>query len=104
LLDISVRPAYGGRIARILELTAARTRVSVPAMVSLLETIGLIYPYAQATGFIMERAGFAAEQCALLRRLISEFLFYQAHEMKNPAYDETWRSIANDSGRCHVRE
>jgi hypothetical protein len=39
----------------------------------------------------MERAGFAAEQCAPLRPLISEFRFYLAHEMKNPAYDETWR-------------
>jgi hypothetical protein len=92
LLDISVRPAYGGGIARILEAyRSARTRVSVPTITSLLETIGLIYPYAQAIGFMMERAGFAAEQCALLRPLISEFRFYLAHEMKNPAYDETWR-------------
>ena len=92
LIDISVRPAYGGGIARILEAyRSARTRVSVPTIASLLETIGLIYPYAQAIGFMMERAGFAAEQRALLRPLIREFRFYLAHEMKNPAYDETWR-------------
>jgi hypothetical protein len=88
LIDIAVRPAYAGGVFKVLEAyTTARDRVSVNTLVATLKKLGYVYPYHQAIGFLMERAGYAAERLEPLRKLEMRFDFYLSHGIKEKVYD-----------------
>lgn len=92
LIDIVVRPAYAGGIVQVLAAyEGARERVSVNRMRGLLEKLDYLYPYHQAIGFLMERAGYEPERVEMMHALGTEFDFYLAHGLKEKAFDEKWR-------------
>lgn len=92
LVDIVVRPAYAGGILQVIEAyRGARDRVDAGVLVQTLEKLDYVYPYHQAIGFLMERAGFDAQACDKLKRLGSNLDFYLIHGMKDLQYDATWR-------------
>lgn len=92
LIDIVVRPAYADRIADILEaFRGARRKVSVDRLIATLKKLGHAYPYHQAIGFCLERAGFPEPELHKLERLGIVFRFYLAHAMKEPSYSKRWR-------------
>jgi len=92
LVDIVVRPAYAGGIVQVLEAyRGAKGRVDPGEIVRMLRKLEYVYPYHQAIGFLMERAGFAAVDCTKLRRLGIKFDFYLVHGMKSPQRDPNWR-------------
>jgi predicted transcriptional regulator of viral defense system len=92
LVDIVVRPAYSGGVFHVLEAyEAARERMSVNVLVATLKRLDYIYPYHQAIGFLMERAGYEKRRCDLLRKLGLEYDFYLQHRMTDPQYDPEWR-------------
>jgi predicted transcriptional regulator of viral defense system len=92
LIDTVVRPAYAGGITQVLEaFKTARGLVSVERLLTTLEGMGFVYPYHQAIGFLMERAGYDEEDCARLRTPGTQFDFYLVHGMKKKQYDEAWR-------------
>lgn len=92
LIDITVRPTYAGGVYQVLEaFRSARERVSVGKMLATLKKLDYIYPYHQAIGFYMERAGFEANRVDRLRRLGIGFDFYLTYGIKTPAYDPSWR-------------
>jgi len=92
LIDIVVRPAYAGGISQVLEAyRGALGRVAGSDVVRVLQELDYVYPYHQAIGFLMERAGFGARDTSRLRRLGTKFDFYLAHGMKNSVYEDRWR-------------
>jgi hypothetical protein len=92
LIDVVVRPAYAGGIVQVLAAyRGARGRVNVGELVHMLRKISHVYPYHQAIGFLMERAGYPEQECDELRRLGIKFDFYLIHGMKNPQRDDRWR-------------
>jgi predicted transcriptional regulator of viral defense system len=92
LIDIAVRPAYAGGVFKVLEAyTTAQDRISVNTLVATLKKLGYVYPYHQAIGFLMERAGYAAERLEPLRKLEMRFDFYLSHGIKEKAYDSRWK-------------
>jgi predicted transcriptional regulator of viral defense system len=92
LIDITVRPAYGGGIFQVLEAyRSAKERVSTNRLVATLKKLDYIYPYHQAIGFLMERAGYGDKRYAMLRQLGLEYDFYLTHGMQQPAYSRDWR-------------
>ncbi len=92
LLDITVRPAYGGGVHEVLaSFTAALEQVSVPKVLATLRALDYVYPYHQALGFYLERAGAPAASLQPFRALGLDFDFYLAHGLKKPAYDASWR-------------
>jgi hypothetical protein len=91
LVDIVVRPAYGGDIADILSAFSRALRmVSVNRLVSILKRLGHAYPYHQAIGFCMERAGYPEAALRQLERLGIKFDFYLAHGLKKTSYSKRW--------------
>jgi hypothetical protein len=56
-----------------------------------LDQLDYLYPYAQAIGFLAQRAGFPEADLRSLRNRTTSLKFYLVHGMKSPAYDETWR-------------
>lgn len=91
LIDAAVRPAYCGgvfEVAKAFEL--AKDTLSVNAMGAMLHKLRFAYPYHQAIGFYLERAGYRSNLVGLMRRSMS-FDFYLTHDMGETRYEPTWR-------------
>jgi predicted transcriptional regulator of viral defense system len=92
LIDITVRPTYGGGIFQVLEAyRAAKERVSTNRLAATLKKLDYVYPYHQAIGFLMESAGYGDKRYGLLRQQGLEFDFFLTHGMKQPEYSKAWR-------------
>ena len=94
LIDAAVRPAYCGGVAEVLGAyrEARSQRVSINRLCAYLNRLAYIYPYHQAVGFYLERAGgYTKSQLELLRQFPIQFEFYLTHGMRETAYDEKWK-------------
>jgi hypothetical protein len=92
LIDITVRPVYAGGVFEVLTAyRAARDRVSVNTLIATLKRLEYAYPYHQAIGFYMERAGFAPKQLDKLRGIGMPFRFYLTNRMHDPQFSKDWQ-------------
>jgi len=92
LIDIVVRPSYAGGVYQVREAyERAKDRLSVATLVATLKTLDYVYPYHQAIGFYMERAGYDAKQFDRLRSLGLDYDFYLAHDLRETDFDPNWR-------------
>ncbi len=93
LIDVTVRPVYGGGAFEVLKAyKLARPKVSVNKLAATLKKLDYIYPYHQAIGFYLEKAGVYTESSiALLRKFDFKYDFYLTHQIKEKAYSERWR-------------
>ena len=92
LIDIAVRPVYAGGVYQVLEAyRRARDRASVPTLLATLKKLDYIYPYHQAIGFYMQRAGYEPKRYERLKQLGLEFDFYLAHDLRQRDLDSEWR-------------
>lgn len=92
LIDIVVRPAYAGGVTRVAAaFRGAASHVDVPLLVATLRRLGYVYPYHQALGFLLERAGVEPARLQPLREQGMEFDFHLVHGMRDRDYDPSWR-------------
>ena len=88
LIDIAVRPAYAGGVYQVLEAyKSAKARVSVSKLNATLKKLDYVYPYHQAVGFYMQRAGYEESRYERLRRLPTNLDFYLTYGLKEKDYD-----------------
>lgn len=91
LVDLVVRPGYGGGVQRVISaFTACRDRTSVSRLLACLRALDYRYPYHQALGFYLERAGFAATHLDRLRAMSRPVKFYLTYGMREPEFDAGW--------------
>ncbi len=92
LIDIAVRPDYAGGVHQVLAAYRnAVDRLSINRLVAALKTLDYVYPYHQAIGFYLERAGAPTDTLERLREPGFKFDFYLAHGLRDPALDKSWR-------------
>ncbi len=92
LIDVTVRPGYAGGIEGVLNAyRRALDAISVSKLVNILKQLDYVYPYHQAVGFYMERAGFQDKQLSAFKALGLNWDFYLAHGRRNTAFNSTWR-------------
>lgn len=92
LIDVTVKPEYGGGVFEVLKgYELAKNRVSVNKLIAMVRKLEFLYPYHQAIGCYLQRAGYKSTQLDLIRRLPKHFDFYLAHDMGETSYDQEWR-------------
>jgi len=92
LIDISVRPQYAGGVSRVVSAFAAfRDQVEVRRMARVLKMLDYTYPYHQAIGFYLKRAGYSANDQKLFAEMGLRFNFYLCHGISEPIFDPEWR-------------
>ncbi len=92
LIDITVRPHYAGGVHEVLEIyKKAKGEASINRLNSYLKKMNFRYPYHQAIGFYLEKAGYKENAIKLLERYPRNQDFYLGHNMYEPSYDEKWR-------------
>lgn len=93
LIDIVVRPIYAGGVFQVLEAyKQAKDKFSVNTLLATLKKLQYVYPYHQAIGFYMERAGYQESQWSKLLKIGTKFDFYLSHALpKDKKYDKRWQ-------------
>jgi hypothetical protein len=92
LIDISVRPSYAGGIYQVLEaFRRAKNKMSVNTLLATLKRLDYTYPYHQAIGFYMERAGYEENRLARVAMLGTPVEFYAGYGLKDTDFSERWR-------------
>jgi predicted transcriptional regulator of viral defense system len=93
LIDITVRPVYSGGVFEVLKAyRLAKEKVSVNKLTAMLKRLNYVYPYHQAVGFYLERAGrYKDSSIGLLRKFGMKYDFYLTHQMKDTSYSKEWR-------------
>lgn len=92
LIDITVRPIYAGGIFEVQKaFQLAKDRVSVNALAAMIKKIDHTYPYHQAIGYYMEKAGYKSTLLDLIRRFPMEYDFYLANQLGETQYIREWR-------------
>lgn len=92
LLDSTVRPGYAGGVSAVLEAyRQAQGKLSLNKLVATLDALDFIYPYFQAVGFYLERAGYRGKKLDELRERAKAFDFYLTYDMEEKDYSADWR-------------
>ena len=93
LIDAAVRPFYSGGVFEVLEAyRRARKTVNVALLAELLKRLDYIYPYHQAIGLYMEKAGcYSTGEMASMEAFGLQYDFYLTHQMKKPEHSSRWR-------------
>lgn len=92
LIDITIRPAYAGGVYQVLEAyRRALPSISIGTLLATLKKLDYAYPYHQAIGFYMQRAGYAVEQYERFKSMGLGYDFYLAHDLRALKYDPEWR-------------
>jgi len=92
LIDVVVRPAYAGGIENVvMAYMKVVNEIDIDHMIDILREVGHAYPYHQAIGFLLERAGRTAKDCEKFLALGQQFDFYLDYKIKNPTFNQKWR-------------
>lgn len=93
LIDATVRPAYSGGVANVLDaFRRAAGKLSPSRMKAMLRRLAFVYPYEQAIGFYLERSGtYSPIDLKHFQRRRFQLDFYLDYAMQDPAYSRKWK-------------
>lgn len=91
LIDIVIRPIYAQDVSQVLKaFKKARQKINLDKLKSYLEKLNYLYPYDQAIGFYLTRAGYKKRESRIFKRE-SIFDFYLIHGEQDLEYNAEWK-------------
>lgn len=91
MIDVSVRPFYAGGVTQVLEAyERVKEMLDVDKMYSYYRKMKFIYPYHQAIGFYLEKAGYSEEEQNIFRRENIKFSFYLTYNISRKSFSKKW--------------
>lgn len=96
LIDAVIRPNYcGGTKAVVEAFVNAKGRVQINRLLAYLSNLQFIYPYHQAIGFYLEKAGFEDKSLNKIKAFPQNYLFYLEHgiSVKDKVFIPKWNLI-----------
>ena len=92
MIDVVTRPFYAGGVAEVAKaFENAKGKLAVNKMSAMLKKMGFGYPYHQAIGYYLERAGYKVSLVDIFRRQPMLRDFYLAHGLDKTTYCREWR-------------
>ena len=92
LVDIVVRPFYAGGVFEVAKaFENAKDKVSVNTLASMVRRMDFGYPYHQAIGYYLERAGYKGSVIDIFSKMPMNRDFYLTHQMRKTSYVKAWR-------------
>ena len=94
ILDCTVRPQYAGGCFSVLEgyRRALKLKMfSVNKLLSLLNKMDFIYPYEQAVGFYLEKAGYQGKLLQILVETPKNYRFYLDYGLTDKEFNQKWQ-------------
>lgn len=92
MIDIVTRPFYAGGVAEVAKaFENAKGELAVNKMSAMLKKMSFGYPYHQAIGYYLERAGYKASLVDIFRRQPMVRDFYLTHGLEKTTYCREWR-------------
>jgi predicted transcriptional regulator of viral defense system len=92
LIDITVRPSYAGGVPGVFAAyKTTKKKINVNSLIEMLRKLNYRYPYHQAIGFYLEKAGYPDDAVNQIQKLGMTYDFYLAHEMESTSYSKKWR-------------
>lgn len=92
MIDIVTRPFYAGGVSEVAKaFENAKGKLAVNKMSAMLKQMNLGYPYHQAIGYYLERAGYKSLLVEIFHRQPMERDFYLTYGIKNTVYCPKWR-------------
>ena len=92
MIDVVTRPFYAGGVAEVAKaFENAKGKLSVNKMSAKLKKMDFGYPYHQAIGYYLERAGYKASLVDIFRRQPMVRDFYLTHGLNKTTYCCEWR-------------
>lgn len=93
LIDIAVRPQYSGGVQHVLEVYGeAKEAASITRIIAYLKKLNYAYPYHQAIGFYLEKAGYKLNHIKKLDNTFEKkYDFYLDYNMKDMQFDSKWK-------------
>jgi predicted transcriptional regulator of viral defense system len=92
LIDITVRPYYGGGIDSVLlAYQRASDQVDGVKLAQYLVDLDYVYPFHQAVGWYMTKAGYSEDQMRGIKAQPLVRRFYLTHKMETPAFNDNWQ-------------
>lgn len=93
LIDITVRPQYSGGVYEVLNIfKKAKGEASANRIAAYLQKLDYSYPYHQAIGFYLEKAGYKENAIRLLENKFPlKGDFYLTYNIPDKAYNQRWQ-------------
>lgn len=92
LIDITVRPYYGHEVQGVLAAyQLARAHVDGAKLAAYLRQLNYVYPYHQAVGWYMTKAGYSEQQMQGIKSQPILRRFYLTHKMSVSSFDHHWQ-------------
>lgn len=94
LIDSVVRPHFSGGIFNVMNVFIEnRGKYSVGKIGDYIKALDYIYPYHQAIGFLLEKAGYPEKELSIFKDMGIKNRFYLDYEIKDRSFSEKWNLI-----------
>lgn len=91
ILDSVARPFYAGGVTQVLEAVVnAKNIIDIDKLVYYYNQMHYIYPYHQALGFYLEKAGYDKQALVPFLKMKQIYKFYLTYNMRFTEFDSRW--------------